>query len=284
VSEPTDIKALDEYLKGHSDVSQRYRELGGESVPPELDRRVLAAAREAVANEGAKGARSWLRWSAPIALAASVVLVLTVVLESGLQKDTPVPAKQPQPVQVVPIAIDDARPLHADVPPTPEPAVADVRRQLREYAPPPEIKLEDPQTASNAIATVAQPAAPPPAAAPEVTFERKSVERSDKSIERSEAEADVSGDFSEVTVTGTHMRRGAGRAAAGSRSAIAGEAFSSKPQEERADRADPQAWLEQIRELRRTGKSDEADREWQRFREAFPDFQVADDDIARQKP
>ncbi len=54
MSDPIDIKALDEYLKGGSDISQRYRELGREDVPPELDRRVLDAARAAVASGGAR--------------------------------------------------------------------------------------------------------------------------------------------------------------------------------------------------------------------------------------
>ncbi len=88
MSDPIDIKALDEYLKGGSDISQRYRELGREDVPPDLDRRVLAEARAAVAGGGAARSRSWLRWSAPVALAASVVLVVAVVIESPVQDET----------------------------------------------------------------------------------------------------------------------------------------------------------------------------------------------------
>ncbi|HET9446427.1 MAG TPA: hypothetical protein VFO35_09230, partial [Steroidobacteraceae bacterium] len=87
MSDPIDIKALDEYLKGGSDISQRYRELGGEDVPPELDRRVLNEAHAAVAGAGAARSRSWLRWSAPVALAASVVLVVAVVIESPVQDE-----------------------------------------------------------------------------------------------------------------------------------------------------------------------------------------------------
>ena len=54
--------------------------------------------------------------------------------------------------------------------------------------------------------------------------------------------------------------------------------------DEQADRSDPKAWLEEIRELRRAGKTADADREWLRFREEFPDFHVAADDLARKKP
>ena len=46
MSDPIDIKALDEYLKGGSDISQRYRELRREEVPPELE----SSARDAIAN------------------------------------------------------------------------------------------------------------------------------------------------------------------------------------------------------------------------------------------
>jgi len=101
VSDPIDIKALDEYLKGDSDISRTFRELGGEDVPPELDRRVLNEARAAVASGGGARSRSWLRWSAPLALAASVVLVVTVVIESGVQNDASFATEQ--------VAADKAR-------------------------------------------------------------------------------------------------------------------------------------------------------------------------------
>ena len=53
--------------------------------------------------------------------------------------------------------------------------------------------------------------------------------------------------------------------------------------DEDPERSDPQKWLEEIRELRRAGKVADADRAWQQFREAFPKFLVADDDLARKK-
>ena len=39
--------------------------------------------------------------------------------------------------------------------------------------------------------------------------------------------------------------------------------------------SDPERWLEQIRQLRKENKQTEADREWRRFREAFPIIQSA---------
>ncbi len=45
---------------------------------------------------------------------------------------------------------------------------------------------------------------------------------------------------------------------------------------------DPEAWLKDIRQLRKDNKPEEADREWRRFRETFPDFEVAETDAARE--
>jgi hypothetical protein len=103
------------------------------------------------------------------------------------------------------------------------------------------------------------------------------------------AEADSSDDdLSSVSVSGTRARR-AGRTA-GPRGTISGSALSSESRPaadedaERADlRSDPQKWLESIRELRRAGKVEEADRAWQEFHKAFPNFPVADDDLARKQ-
>lgn len=316
MSDPTDIKALDEYLKGNSDVTQRYRELGRDEVPPELDRRVLAAAREAVANERAQRSRSWMRWSAPLALAASVVLVVTVVLERGVQDET-VPLQQ---------SAAEVAHVRSDVAPTDKAAnaveeeskraeevaqeyareVQTVRQQSSEEAlakavsktkaenqpsfapPPPKITVET-QSLSSARQSVVQEspvtaASEVPAAAPAVQAQEQGLAAND-SIERSEVEADSSTAVQEVAVTGSRNRRVTGRA--GPRDTISTGSFAnaSRPAaDEQREPSDPQAWLEDIRAMRRAGKSAEADREWERFRAAFPDVQVADDDLARKKP
>jgi hypothetical protein len=331
VSDPIDIKALDEYLKGNSDISRRYREIGSEDVPPELDRRVLDEARAAVAGGGR--VRSWLRWSAPLAVAASVVLVVTVVIESGVQNDASFATKQ--------VAADKARAeqlqqaaeykLQEQVAQQPQP------ERQREFAPEPPAVMA-PQT----------PAAPAPAAAPpaslakaetarlntvapteEVTVAAKmrsqvemttpvtvvNSETSDspapqvaaeqpsfaagsvapvparKEAAAAPAEADSADDLSSVSVTGNTRARRAGRTAtAGPRATMSGSALATESRPaadedaERADlRSDPQKWLEEIRELRRAGKVEEADRGWEQFHKAFPNFPVADDDLARKQ-
>jgi hypothetical protein len=276
VNDPIDI----------SDVSQRYRELGRDEVPPELDRRVLAAAREAVAERDAKPARSWLRWSAPVALAASIVLVLTVFLESGVQKDQALVLQAPEPpgfVPVVPVPAPPAR--HADIPPGPEPKVADVKR-FHESVPVPQVKLEQEATRTTAAAPPAPAAAPPTQPMEErVAVMRKSAERAE--LARDAAQADAASEAQDSAYSSNRGRRPTGRIGAGARNSAAAGALVSESRpaaDDQAERSNPEGWLEDIRILRRDGKIEEADREWLHFRAAFPDFHVADDDIARKKP
>ena len=319
MSEPTDIKALDEYLKRDSEVSERYRELGSDDVPPELDRRVLAAARDAVANEGARRSRSWLRWSAPVALAASFVLVVTVVLEGGLQDEKTValpqaPAEVRQEPNIEPAAVVSDDKAYADH----ERKLADeLRKQqdvvsgynvpaqnasqpAREFAPPPPAPLVVPAPAAPALAKTEErmkSAAPEPEVV--VTGQRRervqaqsaptpvtTVTADDVGVAGSSAsEADSSRAVQEVVITG-QRRRAAGRAV-GPRSTISSGSFRNDARpasDEQADRSDPKAWLEEIRQLRRDGKTADADREWLRFLEAYPNFPVANDDLARKKP
>ena len=88
MSEPID-KTFEEYLGRESQLSKRYRALGADEVPAELDNRVLAQARQAVAVKPASSRKkpAWMRWTAPLALAASMVLVISIVIESGTQHE-----------------------------------------------------------------------------------------------------------------------------------------------------------------------------------------------------
>lgn len=333
MSDPIDIKALDEYLQGGSDISRRYREIGSEAVPPELDRRVLDEARAAVASSSGGRSRSWLRWSAPLAIAASVVLVVTVVIESGVQNDAsfatqPVAAdkarvvqqreaeesklqeqvaQQPRQLQFAP---EPPAVMAPQVPSAPVPAAAPpaafakAEAERSNSVAPEEVRVDAKALRSDAsdvalpVTVVTEPVDSP---APQIAAEqpapslagsvatvtaRREVQRA---TAPAAAEADSSDDdLSSVSVSGTRARR-AGRTA-GPRGTISGSALSSESRPaadedaERADlRSDPQKWLESIRELRRAGKVEEADRAWQEFHKAFPNFPVADDDLARKQ-
>ena len=329
MSDPIDIKALDEYLKGGSDISQRYRELGREDVPPELDRRVLDEARAAVASGGGARSRSWLRWSAPVALAASVVLVVAVVIESGVQDDTSFASKAVDEVRQVPdqrqaeehkLLEKSAQSLEQESPTqfAPEPA-AIVTRAAPAAAPasppaaglakaeaersksgaPEQVRVDAQAMRDRAQDSVSVPVelsardsrdaqfaaeqpVPSLAGSAATVAARKEVGRAAPATEADSADDSVS-----EIVTGNRVRRAAPGRTAGPRNTISGSALSTETRpaaDTDAEQSDPDQWLEEIRNLRRAGKSVEADREWQEFRKSFPDFRVADDDIARQKP
>ena len=312
MSDPIDIKALDEYLKGGSDISQRYRELGADDVPPELDRRVLNEARAAVAGGGAARSRSWLRWSAPVALAASVVLVVAVVIESPVQdaaiairpaseegraldhsedfklreetaqaRQEPAPEAQmyvpEQPSAVAPAAAPSA---------PPPPSVANLSKAERKRGDSARVVEEVQVTAQAREQSLADAPMPISAVSDESLLSRREVDRPASVAADSSAQADGSTEIQEAIVTGARQRRAAGRTA-GPRNTISGSAFRSETRptaDADAEQADPEKWLEEIRDLRREGKIAEADRAWERFLEEYPNFPVAEDDLARKKP
>jgi hypothetical protein len=307
VSDPIDIKALDEYLKGGSDISQRYRELGGDDVPPELDRRVLNEARAAVAGGGAARSRSWLRWSAPVALAASVVLVVAVVIESPVQdaaiairpaseegralehaedfklREETAQARQEPEVQMhVPEQPSAVAPAAAPSAPPP-PSVANLSKAERKRAS--NAPVEEVQVTAQAREQSLADAPIPISVVTEESTVARNVDRPASVAADSSAKADGSTEIQEAIVTGARQRRAAGRTA-GPRNTISGSAFRTETRptaDADAEQAEPEKWLEEIRDLRREGKTAEADRAWERFLEEYPNFPVAEDDLARKK-
>jgi hypothetical protein len=324
VTDPIDIKALDEYLKGGSDLSQRYRELGREDVPPELDRRVLDEARAAVANVKGGRSSSWLRWSAPVALAASLVLVVTVVIESGVQNDASFatravqekpaepqlqpespPSSQRQFVPEEPLTVvNQAAPATAPAETLAKSAQntdqntdqntgqntdkrARMEAQRADNAAREEVRVETKGMRDQALATspVVADTVTADSAEPELANAQQPASPSFAGAPSVRPAAASSEESTEVSTTSASRTRRAGRTA-GPRSTIP-SALSSETRpaaDEDAEQIDPAKWLEEIRELRRAGKVVEADRGWLRFREAYPDFPVASDDLARKKP
>ena len=317
MSGPGDDPMLDDYLKRGTAVSRRYREIETDGVPPELDRRVLDQARAAVSKP-----RSWMRWSAPIALAASTVLVVSIVIETGVDKDAvldeadvpltaseapsaepaaPAPAEVAAPPSTAEVAANAADSARADAA-SRSSVQSDVLEERAAYgarrrapvipgeAPEPVMIVPVPQ-AKREVAS--PPAAAVPMESPAVTAqspaEAKEVQA--KEVQAREAQ--------EIVVTGASSgptrQRGSSAPAAMSvqsrdeveaaRSDAQGDVPSDKASgalEERSQALpNPEAWLKQIRKLRREGKAAEADREWSRFREAFPDYPVAEADAAR---
>lgn len=79
---PPDDQELEQFLARRSELSQRYRsdvdaDAAGEGAPPELDAAVLARARTELQRPAASS-RRFLRWGRPLALAASLMLVVSL--------------------------------------------------------------------------------------------------------------------------------------------------------------------------------------------------------------
>jgi hypothetical protein len=309
-NDPTrlDEAALCEHLKGGSAVSQRYREISNDEVPADLDQRVLAMAHAAAATGKARE-RNWRRsaWIAPLALAASAVLVVSIVIESGVYRDKdPVDARAvfaPQQPESAPAEVSadallaDQKAEPAAAPPAetqvsapiPAPAAAraDEAARLAVEAKRAQQILE--QTARIRTEEREFAASPPPAAAAEAESAKTDIPSAVATAPSRQDHASVSApvalddtDLSEIAVTGVRARRDAAGGGSGPRNTVrpAGSRGDEATDAADAQRA-PGTWLDSIRELRQQGRDRDADKEWKRFRERHPDYVVAEDDRAR---
>ncbi|MFL6550480.1 MAG: hypothetical protein ACJ8OJ_17435, partial [Povalibacter sp.] len=89
-------------------------------------------------------------------------------------------------------------------------------------------------------------------------------------------------DMSEIAVTG--MRKAVAPQRSGPRNTVNADATSAEAlsEDKTAERfATPEDWLKHIRDLRGEGRSADADSEWQDFRKRYPDYFVAESDVAR---
>lgn len=325
MSDPIDQQALDEYLNRGSAVSRQYRELDALDVPADLDRRVLDEARAAVA-PATRTSRRWLRWSAPVALAASMVLVLSIVVRSGVQQTTLSPA--------APVTFELRAPTKADAARQEAMAAEQKRRRASESSAPsaaaestpsqfvpivPIVPIEPPSLAvevpyepylmrerdTTAAATQERPVA---ATAPE-NAASKAAPQAAAAAPAPQSHAAAGEELATAVVTaqsgphepasglsgmaGNGSRAARTRAEAGPRGSIAPARAQPRAQSaetiteaavEEPSRTDPVRWLEEIRALRKDGNNELADREWTRFREAFPNHPVAAGDLARGQP
>jgi hypothetical protein len=303
MTEPTDKplldeQQLDEYLKGDSSVSRQYRQLPGADVPAELDRLVLRQARDAV-KRGSPQRPAWVRWSAPLAVAASAVLALAIVIETGVRDETmvsapqPIPAKQQSKAEEE-FAAEPEAPAVASAPaPAPDSAAGTVAENRladnavrvspqRERAapaapPPPRQEVHSPQFTPSAEpierieSKAARIAESPPLNSPVVPFEATSADSIAKS-------ADAAARMLQTSALRKDAAQEEERLAAELRRAMP-VADAPAPS---ITYTDPEAWLKDIRQLRKDGKQEEADREWRRFLAAFPNYEVAEDDTARE--
>jgi hypothetical protein len=312
MSDLPDDKTLDEYLRRDSTVSKLYRNLDSDEVPPAVDSAILAQAREALVRTKASRTSKWTRWSAPIALAASAVMGIAVVLEIGVDDKLTRPAPQQQRA-AEPAAMDDANaqaieqvteePLAGLAAPASAPEQDAVnkpaasRRLLRPIESKPIAeKRETSQVAANevedrealtlreeAFASSQAAPAPAPAPAPGAAKAAQEVTVSGYSRQASNDERQAGERLDQTRAASAEFSRARNQAApvTAMRQASAVAPAVPPPSEAQPPRLEPIPWLEQIRSLRREGKVLEADEQWRQFVEAYPDVVVPTEDSAR---
>ena len=226
------------------DVSRRYRELGAEEPPRALDDAILAASRKDLKRKS---------WYGPLALAATLVLVVAVSIQVERQKpDEEFTAAQ----SPAPAAVEEKAEL-----PLKEERVLKARpaRPPQAASSPPGGFTPDPQ-----------PAAPELQSADALRDLAKSNEpavRSDATGERRRHESESARPAPAPAPAPARPAMERPRAEMGAMSgAMAGRAIEA-----------PEPWLERIAELRRQGKHEEADKALEEFRKRYPDYRLSDE-------
>jgi hypothetical protein len=257
--------------KRDPDLSRRYRELGAEEPPRALDEAILAASRRAVDSRPAPlvaptGRR---RWYFPVAAAAIITLAVAVTVQVERQKPddeffaTQAPA--PKPVEEkVELALKEERVLKS-APAQPKPAApAPQAARSRGFTP------EPPATAAPP-----PPAAPPPAQ-PGADAMRDLAKSSD-------APAAAAAESARAEPERRMQREAAGARGPVPQASSPAPAPAAKPAPDLGSvaavmlGASPELWLEQIAELRKQGKHDEADKALAEFRKRHPDYKLTDE-------
>lgn len=291
-----------------------YHDAATDEPPPAIDERIRAAARRAVAagpqslkaRARAEVQRSWIaRWRVPMSIAASVLVAVTLsymVQDETIQKapiDGLPRSTSPQAVAVAPV--EGAKAPVSAAAPTPDPAqverAAKVESARAAAAVAPSANLHE-------RAAVEQP---PPAPAPAVSAPA-GVDRPAangmlaKEAERRQAASDAAPPASppppaRVAPADTQAAPAAAASApppmakpAPARSlaepASRDRAFADRPDRMAREAASvsaepkartPEEWLEELRRLKASGRTDELAKELAEFRKRFPDYKLPAD-------
>lgn len=249
------------------DVSRAYRRTAREEPPPHLDDAIRAAARRGAGSGPRRRGRSTLRrWAAPIAIAATLVVGVSVAFLAVDRPDAPMapPTSLPQPA----IQSESRRAL----PPELESAVRAKERtqgdDAGQAAPP--IAQHAPPAATSAAPREARPsrerqsrdeAARVPAEPPPATYSAP-VPRRDPAPAPSTAPAPsaaVPAPAAETRALKKAFPRSDATSADGE------------------ERLSPEMWLQRIREMRARGELAAAQESLKAFRHRYPDYPLPDD-------
>jgi len=237
-------------------ISGRYRELGDEEPPRELDQAILAAAHRAAdrAHAPLLAPAGRHRWYFAFGAAAILVLAVAITVQVDRQQLDP---------EALPAASDGRK--------------SDGRIESRQYAEPAKSQpgaLPDQAPAQEARRKTAQapaPAKPQPAEnaakpqAAELARADRLEARQEREPEKKERAAAADAPSPRLT------QRAPGSQAAPAPAAPAPPVLAS------AVALSPEQLLERIAELRKEGRHDEADKALAEFRQRYPDYRISDE-------
>jgi hypothetical protein len=256
-----DDAEFEAYISRRSRLSRRYQDLQAEFPPKELDEAVLSRARSAHTLKRAEipEREVYIGWMAPVAFAATVVLVFTVVLQVVIRPQLGVHGQSD--------ADRSASVQHAA-----EPAIR-AREAGAAADSAPVGTLAVPTTAKHSMAGKvaqeapasaardrAQPAIPQPVQAARVDEAVVAAQPiAESRPEKKEAEVAAPAPAAAAPTTG------------GVRSMAESGNYSQPIANEKLQN-DPQAWLAEIVRLRKSGQSEAADRQMKLFLAKYPDY------------
>jgi hypothetical protein len=275
MTDPEQDEAFETYLKRRSVLPGELSSDDRLEPPAALDAIVLKKAREAikgaaVPDQGKQQMYRAPRWAVPVALAATIMLCLSVVMNISLNTNRPTPTANLQHMTAARadvnartdgnISGDRRESVPGDIPSReiilPEAKIASSAAPrtpiVAEQAP----GLPPAANVPMAPAPSAAPAPAPPTDEPRLAA-RSATDKAAMFAKRADASVPGAAPSAAGAASGSSTETDAYRAAA--------PAGGRHP-------ADPKAWLQQIDALRAAGKIERADAEMRRFRAAFPGY------------
>lgn len=246
-------------------LGQLLRRHGPDGPSMATDKAILAAAQAELAPPVTR--RGWQRWRAPLAMAATLTLAVALSLTMDRQDSLTVETATPSVPSAPPATSAHTDPARtAEAPSSPE---TSAKREAK------------------AATTTGRPVAPSAPSAPSVSAEPPApqAKRSAPILASPSAVNDMANAYGKENTKSAEIAP-ASRTENERRAASKGSAATAAPLAEHAPTADamadqrmptPEAWLEEIRRLKQTGRQEEATRQLAEFRRHYPDYPLPKD-------
>lgn len=257
-----------------------YRAAGGEEPPSHLDDAILAAARRSVASRPKPMRVAMRQWGPPVALAATLLLAVTLSLmvfeeqkELDIEKaaqapSKPAPVQRQEPPSEFAGKREQASPPRSELSRSREESARSDRPAVAQPAPRPDAAS---QAEISGPAVPAEQAQPSPAAAPSAPPAELMRSR-DAAPGRPSAN-----DARTVPSPAPSPQNVPLGARLGERREASGAAKAPELAAAGAERRTPEQWVELIRKLKAGGKSEEAQRELEALKREHPAYRLPDD-------